>query len=119
MAFTDTTQIESAFNALIDELSKICDLVNLADTYRQKADIMSASLEKFITISDQKYKQLEQVIAKENAGIDTIKSDVEGLNSLISSQIESAKREVANAVSTGLSNAKEAIIAPPCSIALK
>lgn len=110
MAFTDTTQIESAFNALIDELSKICDLVDLADTYRQEADIMRASLETFITISDQKYKQLEQVIAKENAGIDTIKRDVKGLNSLISSQIESAKSEVANAVSTGLSNAKEAII---------
>ena len=99
MASTNTTGLELAFNELIDELSKVRDLVSLAESYRDKADIVSSSLERFLTIANQKCERLEETVFNENSNISEIISNLNILQSSISSQINSVCAEVVNSVS--------------------
>lgn len=99
MASTNTANLELAFNELIDELSKVRDLAALAETYKEKAEIISLSLEKFLKLADLKYEKLEQTVFNENADISTIKDNINFLQTFINSQIEAVNSEVANSVS--------------------
>lgn len=98
MASTNTTGLELAFNELIDELSKVSDLVALAESYRDKADIVSSSLERFLTIANQKCERLEETVFNENANISEIIGNINILQSSINSQIESVNTEIAGSV---------------------
>ena len=98
MASTSTTSLELAFNELIDELSKVRDLVSLAESYRDKADIVSSSLERFLTIANQKCERLEETVFNENANISELINNINTLQSSINSQIESVNTEIASSV---------------------
>lgn len=98
MASTNTAGLELAFNELIDELSKVRDLVSLAESYRDKADIVSSSLERFLTIANQKCERLEETVFNENANISEIINNINTLQSSINSQIESVNTEIASSV---------------------
>ena len=98
MASTNTTGLELAFNELIDELSKVRDLVSLAESYRDQADIVSSSLERFLTIANQKCEKLEETVFNENANISEIIKNINTLRSSINSQIESVNTEIASSV---------------------
>ena len=98
MASINTTGLELAFNELIDELSKVRDLVSLAESYRDKADIISSSLEKFLTIANQKCERLEEIVFNENANISEITSNINILQSSINLQIESVNNEIVSSV---------------------
>ena len=98
MASTNTTGLELAFNELIDELSNVRDLVSLAESYRDKADIVSSSLERFLTIANQKCERLEETVFNENANISEIINNINTLQSSINSQIESVNTEIASSV---------------------
>lgn len=98
MASTNTASLELAFNELIDELSKVRDLVSLAESYRDKADIVSSSLERFLTIANQKCERLEETVFNENANISELINNINTLQSSINSQIESVNTEIASSV---------------------
>lgn len=98
MASTNTTGLELAFNELIDELSKVRDLVSLAESYRDKADIISSSLERFLDIANKKCERLEETVFNENANISEIISNINILQSSINSQIKSVNTEIAGSV---------------------
>ena len=72
--------------------------MSLAESYRDKADIVSSSLERFLTIANQKCERLEETVFNENANISEIINNINTLRSSINSQIESVNTEMASSV---------------------
>lgn len=84
----DINLIESTFNELMQELEKIKDLNELADSYKQKTQILSEQLERFLLAANKGNNSLmEKIEIIENALKEIKDHSIAGLQNSISDSI--------------------------------